>query len=648
MSSSSSNNLGINKNTSINRFTSGEIKKAENKSSMAIGHDIKQDLEDLEVLEEFKKSVFKPEGEHKTKIDFKAKSCKGSKLGNFFRRILGIKSKEMSPLAECERKLKEYEKGIESQRKEIGKEKSEVKDESLGYLSGVEKQIKSLREQVANLKSLMANEESQEDITTGIEQLRKEIDRLPMNLERARVVQIFEKCISSETGDFAAHIARSTYRELTWSYIVTREGGVLKIQRQFHANKKYANQVRRMWHGEVSPERGKIGEGGVKEAHKVADIETGKIEVRGVVIRGKAQQQAIEAAKALKGKRHLCLGNFLRYTKKYKSGGKVEKEVFMSPFMEEGDALALTEKLKGRTDELAQKIRAKAMLQMAMGVKDVHDEGWCHLDIKVDNFFVSGSDNPDTLDVRLADFDFAMKLGMADGIRDQRGSPFTMAPEIYDRTAMGSEGGKKADIYSLGMTLWELETGDMAPFNETGPNKFSPPENIIVLQQRLSDNGVSLNPAERTPLQNLIIRMINPDPNQRPTIDQVITELQQIYGMEQSADKTPVSKVEEQSTKVVEPTLRSIEEAAEFKADFNREKAESHLKEMNSPGKYIIWPPSTPGYFVFSYLDENRNIQHITLAKGRRPGEIYIVEREVNQVTTIDKFLKTHNERYHR
>ncbi|XP_078662985.1 uncharacterized protein LOC144906514 [Branchiostoma floridae x Branchiostoma belcheri] len=89
-------------------------------------------------------------------------------------------------------------------------------------------------------------------------------------------------------------------------------------------------------------------------------------------------------------------------------------------------------------------------VQLCEGLKYIHDAGYIHRDLKLSNILVT-RDNT----VKLADFGLN-KLDPHDDLKT-RARPFLpyAAPEVKERKVYG----KSADIYSLGLILWEMWYG---------------------------------------------------------------------------------------------------------------------------------------------------------------------------------------------
>ncbi|MDY6837842.1 MAG: protein kinase [Thermodesulfobacteriota bacterium] len=94
------------------------------------------------------------------------------------------------------------------------------------------------------------------------------------------------------------------------------------------------------------------------------------------------------------------------------------------------------------------------LLQICAGLSYAHDQGIVHQDIKPANIFIQPNDRVKIIDFGLACPPGAMDCGL-------KGTIFYAAPEAID----GESGDERADIFSLGITAFEMITGKR-PFAE--------------------------------------------------------------------------------------------------------------------------------------------------------------------------------------
>ena len=106
-----------------------------------------------------------------------------------------------------------------------------------------------------------------------------------------------------------------------------------------------------------------------------------------------------------------------------------------------------------------QELRAiEIMMQVLEGIKHIHNRNIVHRDIKPSNIIIDKND-----DVKLLDFGIAKGHGgdsyktvIGEGVG---GTPMFMSPEHVNESQITV----KSDIYSLGVTLWQMLTGS-APY----------------------------------------------------------------------------------------------------------------------------------------------------------------------------------------
>ena len=180
---------------------------------------------------------------------------------------------------------------------------------------------------------------------------------------------------------------------------------------------------------------------------------------------------------------------------------------------------------------------AHLIAQVASAVAEAHGQRIVHRDIKPANILVTSRDV-----AKLADFGIARTL---DDPRLTQTGFFTgtvgyLAPEVLG----GADSSFATDVWALGVVLYEAVEGRPAFEGTTAP--------AIIAAIVLHDLPVARSSPELAPL---ITRMMNRDPNQRPTVDEVATELRQIAARAEPAVR-PAADTDSGRETVVAPFTR--------------------------------------------------------------------------------------------
>ncbi|HYL60321.1 MAG TPA: serine/threonine-protein kinase, partial [Candidatus Acidoferrales bacterium] len=103
--------------------------------------------------------------------------------------------------------------------------------------------------------------------------------------------------------------------------------------------------------------------------------------------------------------------------------------------------------------------------QVAKGLAKAHAAGVVHRDLKPENILVTADGNVKIMDFGIALDELARRLTWS-GLSSTIGTPDYMAPEQVS----GRRGDVRTDIYSLGVILYEMLTGNL-PYS--GPNVYN-------------------------------------------------------------------------------------------------------------------------------------------------------------------------------
>jgi tRNA A-37 threonylcarbamoyl transferase component Bud32 len=158
-------------------------------------------------------------------------------------------------------------------------------------------------------------------------------------------------------------------------------------------------------------------------------------------------------------------------------------------------------------------------LQVAEGMKEAHDTGILHRDLKPDNIILQQSGRSDfvkLIDFGIARFQSQSSLATASFI----GTPRYMSPEQIQ----GRELDERSDIFSLGVILFEMITGQPPILARESEIEYLN-LNVDAEPRRIID----LEPSTPAALSELVSSMLNKDPRQRPLhMDRVVSALVRI------------------------------------------------------------------------------------------------------------------------
>jgi eukaryotic-like serine/threonine-protein kinase len=157
-----------------------------------------------------------------------------------------------------------------------------------------------------------------------------------------------------------------------------------------------------------------------------------------------------------------------------------------------------------------------ALVGLCSGLAALHAAGKVHRDLKPANVLVTASGR-----VVLLDFGLVSELG-EDGLakaggRSEWGTPRYMAPEVVNGRA-----GPAADLYALGVMLYDVLTGQ-PPFGGSGEP--------VLLAKTLRE---AIPPSAWAPnlphdLEALTLRLLRRDPEERPTAEELLRELGAVH-----------------------------------------------------------------------------------------------------------------------
>ena len=142
--------------------------------------------------------------------------------------------------------------------------------------------------------------------------------------------------------------------------------------------------------------------------------------------------------------------------------------------------------------------------QLLLALSYLHSKKIAHRDIKPENILLD-----DYLNVKLADFGICKQSKGDELMKTQCGSLFYVAPEVIHNKPYD---GMKADVWSLGIVIYCMTTGKL-PWTET---------NETLLMNQIVSKEIKFPKCLNKELKDLMMRILDRDPNTRPSIDELL------------------------------------------------------------------------------------------------------------------------------
>lgn len=197
--------------------------------------------------------------------------------------------------------------------------------------------------------------------------------------------------------------------------------------------------------------------------------------------------------------------------------------------------------------------RAVAIAEaVAEGLDAAHQAELVHRDIKPQNIMIGPSDR-----VKITDFGIAKsQLSTA---MTETGITFGTADYISPEQAKGQAATPSSDLYSLGVTLYEMLTGRL-PFNGES--------SIAVAMQHVSTEPPPLrmyNPRVPPQLEALVLRALDKNPSQRPASAREFAHMLRNYRQVgvQSTTIRPVSSTPLQQPESVQRSSQTVQRSSQ-------------------------------------------------------------------------------------
>ncbi|CAI2386099.1 unnamed protein product [Moneuplotes crassus] len=269
-----------------------------------------------------------------------------------------------------------------------------------------------------------------------------------------------------------------------------------------------------------------IGKGGSSKVFLVKDCRGQKVVLK--VIR-KDKRYMREDAERMLFKEHSVLQKLQSHPNIINSYGvkvdgiaimEEEKEDIMYGILEHAKHGSIANFIR-YTGGIEEDIAKFFMLQTCNAIEFIHQQGYAHLDIKLENILLD-----EFFNIKVADMGASINVQETLGWTDKRrGTKYYMAPEVASKSPKASYDAFKADIFSLGISLFVLLIGEfpnlgkLRDFSSTEGSE----ESSSLLQRQDHNLGTLKRFKNLSPdLQTLIKSMTDANPENRPTISEIL------------------------------------------------------------------------------------------------------------------------------
>ncbi|POG69866.1 uncharacterized protein OCT59_023789 [Rhizophagus irregularis] len=281
--------------------------------------------------------------------------------------------------------------------------------------------------------------------------------------------------------------------------------------------------------------------------------------------------------------------------------------------MEYADSGTLQEYLKERFDNLIWNNKFDMANQLACAILCLHDEGIIHHDLNSKNVLVHQNM------IKLADFGLSKRIEESSNL--QSTNLYGKIPYIDPKSFSNQDYklNKKSDIYSIGVLLWEISSGNPPFYSEGKPYDVCL---AIDISQGLRETPILDTPEDYT---NIYTDCWNNEPDNRPTINQVISKLNAII-LNNSKNTMIMKNFQSNDSHT---NVQSSSKQLNLKAfeDFDKNLPHGELSKIIQKFNKInieeIEPSMTSDYYFKTIVDEMVELLNKTLEEGKDRRNIY-------------------------
>ncbi|CAB4391320.1 unnamed protein product [Rhizophagus irregularis] len=222
--------------------------------------------------------------------------------------------------------------------------------------------------------------------------------------------------------------------------------------------------------------------------------------------------------------------------------------------MEHADSGSLQTYLKGNFNELTWEDKYKLAYQLVDAVSYLHDEEIVHQDLHSGNILIHQNT------IKLSDFGLSKRIKEVS--EQEKSNLFEIVPYIDPKwlncniNLMQSYSlNKKSDVYSIGVILWEISSGQ-PPFKDESYD-------AVLIMRIIQGYREKIIPDTPSNYSILYTECWNNEPDNRPTMNQVVAKLKAIIDLNNSSYNSSYHQIMQNfeiNKEEIGPTIQNIHE----------------------------------------------------------------------------------------
>ncbi len=213
--------------------------------------------------------------------------------------------------------------------------------------------------------------------------------------------------------------------------------------------------------------------------------------------------------------------------------------------------------------------RLKKMMEgVCQALAHMHEKGWIHKDVKPDNILLTRAGDVRVIDFNLASRPAGALTKLMGGSKRQtiQGTRTYIAPELVRRKPLTVS----ADIYSLGVTMYEVLTG-CPPFISGNPNEL-----LMSHVRDIPDKPSSYNPNVAPEADAFAMRLLAKKPEDRPaSMQEVFSEVRSLKFFLEDPEEYAARKAKEADDTYQDSVAARLDSRTDDQRDRSQDKPQT-------------------------------------------------------------------------